>query len=110
MQWPIAENNPHNPRNIFAKRVCKLGKHCRNYKGKCHSVSKVLTATLKSAPKLYAVVVKLRQLMIEKNRLKKSLWFMFHAYRADFLTDQLLKKSKFFIAKMKKKNFRFEKN
>ena len=46
MQWPIAENNPHNPRNIFAKRVCKLGKHCRNYKGKCHSVSKVLTATL----------------------------------------------------------------
>ena len=35
---------------------------------------------------------------------------MFHAYRADFLTDQLLKKSKFFIAKMKKKNFRFAKN
>ena len=35
---------------------------------------------------------------------------MFHAYRADFLTDQLLKKSKFFIAKMKKKKFRFEKN
>jgi len=34
---------------------------------------------------------------------------MFHAYRADFLIDQLLKKSKFFIAKMKKKNFRFEK-
>ena len=34
---------------------------------------------------------------------------MFHAYRADFLTDQLLKKSKFFIAKRKKKNFRFEK-
>ena len=46
----------------------------------------------------------------KKNRLKKSLWFMFHAYRADFLTDQLLKKSKFFIAKMKKKKFRFEKN
>ena len=34
---------------------------------------------------------------------------MFHAYRADFLTDQFLKKSKFFIEKMKKKNFRFEK-
>ena len=33
-----------------------------------------------------------------------------YAYRADFLIDQLLKKSKFFIAKMKKKNFRFEKN
>ena len=46
MQWPIAENNPHNPRNIFAKRVCKSDKHFRNYKGKCHSVSKVLTATL----------------------------------------------------------------
>ena len=60
--------------------------------------------------KLYAVIVKLCQLMMEKNRLKKSLWFMVNAYRADFLTDQLLKKSKFFIAKMKKKKFRFEKN
>ena len=28
---------------------------------------------------------------------------MFHAYRADFLKDRFLKKSKFFIAKMKKK-------
>ena len=34
---------------------------------------------------------------------------MFNAYRVDFLTDQLLKKSKFFIAKMKKKKIRFEK-
>ena len=34
---------------------------------------------------------------------------MFHAYRADFLIDHLLKKSNLFIAKMKKKNFRFEK-
>ena len=34
---------------------------------------------------------------------------MFHGYWADFLTDQFLKKSKFSRAKMKKKNFRFEK-
>ena len=41
--------------------------------------------------------------------MKKSLWYMFHAHQADFLIDQLLKKSKFFIAIMKEKNFRFEK-
>ena len=46
----------------------------------------------------------------KQNRLKKSLWFMYYAYQSDFLNDQLLKKSKLFIAKMKKKNFRFEKN
>ena len=29
----------------------------------------------------------------KKNRFKKSLWFMLHAYWADFLTDQPLKKN-----------------
>ena len=35
---------------------------------------------------------------------------MFQEYRADFLSDQLLIKTKFFIAKMRKKNFRWKKN
>ena len=65
---------------------------------------------LKYVPKLYAVIVKLCQLMREKeNHLKKSLWFMFDTYRADFLSDQLLKNLLFFMVKMKNK-FRFEKN
>jgi hypothetical protein len=46
VHWPIAENNPHNAGKKFAKKVCELGKNCGNHKGKCHSVPKVLTATL----------------------------------------------------------------
>ena len=46
MQWPLAENNPHRPKKIFAMRVCRLDKHCRNSKEKFDSVLKVLTANL----------------------------------------------------------------
>ena len=72
MQWPIAENNPHNPRNIFAKRVCKLGKHCRNYKGKCHSVSKVLTSTLSTVKYLILVLHIVAYLVIQMGELKNQ--------------------------------------
>ena len=45
-----------------------------------------------------------------KKRLMKSLWFIFNAYRADFLIDQLLKNSKSFSAKTEKKNIVLKKN
>ena len=32
---------------------------------------------------------KILPVMIEENRLKKSLWFMFYAYQAEFLNEQL---------------------
>ena len=63
---------------------------------------------LKSVPKLYAVIVKLYQYWYKNIIWKTSLWFLFYAYQADFLNDKPLKISKFFITKMKKKNFRFE--
>ena len=42
--------------------------------------------------------------------LRKSLLFFLQAYIAVFLIDSLLKKSKFIIKKMKKKDYRFEKS
>ena len=46
----MTENNLHNPMKPIAKRVYDLDKNCGNYRGKCQSVSKVLTTTLIPKP------------------------------------------------------------